>query len=271
MPEKTDPETFDSTDAMYDLLEAKLHDLFWSTEDQSEELSLLEGFLKKYPGTALELGCGSGRLLIALLEKGFLIEGLDNSQDMLRLCRDRAHHLNPVLHHAGIEDFDTGSTYGAIAIPAFTLQLIEPEKISSILTNIHQHLHADGGLYFSIFIPWAELTGELEEGAWFLDQEAMTPEGHSARCYTRFQIRRISQILSRDHRYEILDKNNNLLEKSESTQVLTWYWQREINLLLQQAGFTVRQVIGDFDASLPSDDNCQLLTVIASKDKADTP
>lgn len=256
---------------MYDELEARLHDLFWAAEGQNEELSLIENFLQQYPGTALELGCGSGRLLTPLLEKGYLIEGLDNSEIMLQLCKDRSQKYDPVLHRANIEDFRTGSIYGAITVPAFTLQLIKPEQISSVLNNIHQHLHPGGGLYFSTFIPWAEITGELEEDLWYLDQETMTPDGHSARCYTRFQIRRISQVLSRDHRYEIVAQDNELLEQSESSQMLTWYWQREMALLLENAGFTIQQVIGDFDAELPCDDNCQILTVIASKNEDHAP
>jgi SAM-dependent methyltransferase len=256
---------------MYDQLEAQLHDLFWAAEGQNEELSLIENFLQQYPGTALELGCGSGRLLTPLLETGYLVEGLDNSEIMLQLCKERSQKYDPVLHRANIEDFRTGSIYGAITVPAFTLQLIKPEQISSVLNNIHQHLHPGGGLYFSIFIPWAEITGELEEDRWYLDQEAMTPDGHSARCYTRFQIRRISQALSRDHRYEIVAQDNELLEQSESSQILTWYWQREMALLLENAGFTIQQVIGDFDAELPCDDNCQILTVIASKNEEHAP
>ena len=255
---------------MYDQLEAKLHDLFWAAEGQSEELALIEDFLQQYPGTALELGSGSGRLLTPLLEKGYLIEGLDNSHDMLQLCREKTEASDPVLHQAGIENFQTGSTYGAITIPAFTLQLIEPEQISSVLNNIYQHLHPGGGLYLSIFIPWAEITGELEEGAWYLDQEATTPEGNNARCYTSFEVRRISQILSREHRYEIVDDKNKVLDKSTNAQKLTWYWQREMALLLKHAGFTTQQVIGDFTPDLPCDDNCQVLTIIASRKPEDS-
>ena len=250
---------------MYDQLEAKLHDLFWAAEGQSEELALIEDFLQRYPGTALELGCGSGRLLTPLLGKGYLLEGLDNSHDMLQLCQDNTAAFEPILHQASIEKFHTGSTYGAVTIPAFTLQLIDPEQISSVLANIHQHLHPGGGLYLSTFIPWAEITGELEEGSWYLDQEATTPEGNSARCYTSFEIRRISQILSREHRYEIVDDKNKVLEKSTSVQQLTWFWQREMALLLQHAGFTIQQVIGDFTPYLPCDDNCQVLSIIASR------
>jgi len=250
---------------MYDDLEATLHDTFWAAEGVSAELPLLANFLRQYSGTALELGCGSGRLLLPLLNDGYLMEGLDNSEDMLSLCRKQAGDLNPVLHQAGMEDFQTGSLYGAITLPAFTLQLLPYDKILPTFSNMLQHLHPGGGLYFTTFIPWAEITGELEEGEWFLDQEAPLPNGNTARCHTRFHIMRLSQKLIREHRYEILSADKKVLKTSESTHHLTWYWPREIREILQQAGFTIEQTIGDFDSDHPCDDNSQIITIIASR------
>jgi len=250
---------------MYDQLEAKLHDLFWASEGPSAELDLIEAFLKQYPGTALELGCGSGRLLAPLLKKGYLIEGLDNSNDMLQLCREKTKAFEPYLHQASMENFATGSLYNAITIPAFSLQLVSYEQLSKTLTNIQQHLHPGGGFYCTIFIPWAEITGDLEEDAWFIDQEIAMPDGEKAQCHTRFQIKRMSQLLIREHRYEILDANHKVLESSLSTQQLTWFWQREIVLLLEQSGFSVERIIGDFSTDGLCDDNSQILTIIGRK------
>lgn len=257
---------------MYDHLEARLHDTFWAVEGVSAELPLIESFLQQFPGTALELGCGSGRLLLSLIQNGYLIEGLDNSEDMLNLCRQQAEDCEPVLHHASMEDFQTGSTYGAITIPAFTLQLLPPDSIPDLLTNIHQHLHPEGGLYITTFIPWAEITGELEEGEWFLDQEAKLPgdkDGHIARCHTRYTIKRLLQQLTREHRYEIVSPDNKVMEESTSTHKLTWYWPRELSALLSQAGFSIEQTICGFDSASDFDDDGQILTIIARAD-ADT-
>ncbi len=251
---------------MYDQLEAKLHDSFWASEGPSAELKLIKEFLKEYSGTALELGCGSGRLLAPLLQDGFLIEGLDNSKDMLQLCQENTKAFQPVLHQASIESFSTGSLYNAITVPAFTLQLIDPELILAALTNIQQHLHPGGGLYITVFIPWAEITGDLQEDEWFLDQEITMNDHKTARCHTRFHIKRIAQILEREHRYEILDsKKNNVLEESQSTQKITWFWLREIKLLLNQTGFSIERVIGDFTANAACNDNSQIITLITSK------
>lgn len=52
-------------------------------------------------GGALDVGCGcSGRIIDILLSKGFKVEGLDYSAQMLRLARQR--HPGVVFHHADV-------------------------------------------------------------------------------------------------------------------------------------------------------------------------
>ncbi|PID80181.1 hypothetical protein CSB20_07980 [bacterium DOLZORAL124_64_63] len=250
---------------MYDALEARLHDVFWDAGGECAEMPLIEAFLRQFPGTALELGCGSGRLLLPLLEKGYMVEGLDNSQDMLGLCRQRAGQHEPVLHHAEMASFQTGSTYAAIAVPAFTLQLLPYADVRKVFANIRGHLHAGGGLYLSTFIPWAEITGELDEGTWFLDHEARLDDGKAAQCHTKFHIRRMAQELVRDHRYELRDVDGGLLEKSTSTHRLTWFWPRELKELLAASGFQVERVTGDFSTDGTLDEDSQIITIVAKR------
>lgn len=249
---------------MYDHLEATLHDVFWAAEGPDAELPLLKQFLNDFPGTALELGCGSGRLLLALREDGYLIEGLDNAPSMLELCRQKPGGDNVVLHQASMEHFNTGAKYGAITIPAFTLQYIPFEMVPEVLANIKDHLQPGGGLYLTTFIPWAEITGVLEPGTWFTDQKATMEDGNKARCKTRFQIQRLSQQLNREHQYKIVSPKGKVLERSESTQELTWFWPRELTMILHHAGFEVKQLISDFDADAEFDHDGQILTVIAN-------
>ena len=99
---------------MYQSLEAKLHDAFWDAEEGPSELELLEAFHRDHPGRALELGCGSGRLLLPLLDSGLDIEGIDLSPDMLDLCREKAAAQNlqfyPSSYTPGTFKLDTSQT-----------------------------------------------------------------------------------------------------------------------------------------------------------------
>jgi len=56
------------------------------------ERDFIEVFATQMPagGTALDLGCGSGRPVAAhLIERGFRVTGLDSSPSLIALCRER--------------------------------------------------------------------------------------------------------------------------------------------------------------------------------------
>lgn len=82
------------------------------------DVSFQVGRLAGVEGPVLEPAVGSGRLLIALLEAGFEVDGFDHSEPMLAQCRARcaARGLSPRLWRAGFGDFEAPRAYAAIVI-----------------------------------------------------------------------------------------------------------------------------------------------------------
>ena len=70
----------------------------------------MAAFLKKFPGPALEIGAGSGRLMFPLVEMGHEVEGLEISRDMLELGKARAEKMGiqPVMHEGDMADWSDG-------------------------------------------------------------------------------------------------------------------------------------------------------------------
>jgi SAM-dependent methyltransferase len=98
---------------------------------------------------ALELACGTGRLLVPLRAAGLDVEGLDASAEMLALCRHKAHAAGVAvtLHHAAMERFSLPRRYGAIFCAASSLMLLtRPASLAAALANAHAHL-APGGVF----------------------------------------------------------------------------------------------------------------------------
>jgi len=250
---------------MYKDLEAQLHDLFWNTESDADETPLLENFLKKHPGKALELGCGSGRLLLPLLKKGYSIEGVEISEDMVNLLKNEAEKMNlsPEVHLSDISHFETTTKYNSFTIPAFTLQLFSRSEALSTLGKLRNLANSGAALYITVFIPWSEILDELEPDAWHLDKKATMPNGNTAQCKTRHQIDRISQTLSRDHHYTIFDPANTLLEEQYVHQNLQWYLLPELLLLLNHSGWNFDSYDADFSTG-NKDTDASLLTLYAS-------
>ena len=230
-------------------LEAEFHDAFWAEEDDASEVALMADFLKQHPGRSLEIGSGSGRLLFPLLEQGFDVEGLELSGDMLALCREAAGEkgLDPTLHHGDMSVWHGGGKYHSLLAPAFTLQL-SPDPAAT-LAHWRTLLEDDGGaLYLTVFIPFAELEGDLEENAWYPDHEATLPGGRTAKLDTFHQIDPEKQILDRRHRYYFADRPADF---HESRQTLRWFTLDQMTAHLGAAGFRVARVFADFDPARP--------------------
>lgn len=248
--------------SVYTNLEAELHDLFWNQDDIISELPLLEEFYAKK--LALEVGCGSGRLLLPLIAEGYPIDGVEISSDMTSLLAKSAAEVNlqPEIHTVDIVEFQTSKQYERVSIPAFTCQLLSRADFSTTLENIHSYTSADGQLYFTVFIPWAEITGELPDGDWYDDHQATLSDDSTALCKTKFTINRLRQTLTRRHRYSISGGSN---KEHRSTQELQWYTYPELNIILASTGWKVKQLITDLESGTTPDSDAHILTIIATK------
>lgn len=244
----------------YTSLEARLHDAFWA-EEESPELGWLDALLLARPGSAIEIGCGSGRLLLPLLRKGHDVEGLEPSADMLELCRLHPDGLSPVLHQGDMADFNPGKTYHAVLVPAFTLQLAADPPAA--LANFHRLLEPGGILYLTVFIPWAEIHGELPQEEWYPDHATHLTDGRRATVHTRHRIDKKARILHREHHYRLHDGERITEHRSEQT--VRWFTAHQLRKLLDRSGFIPESAVADFDESLPVTEDSQILTLIARK------
>ncbi|MFD0892400.1 class I SAM-dependent methyltransferase [Luteolibacter ambystomatis] len=253
--------------ASYQSLEAEFHDPFWEAEGPSVELPLLQTFLAHFPGPSLEVGCGSGRLLIPLLLEGFEVEGLEPSADMMALCRKKTAviGLEPVLHAGTVEDFKSDTLYSAIVVPAFTLQLCPDPALA--LQCIAGLLKPEGGLYLTVFTPDAELEGDLPENEWYPDHEVRLPDGRIGGLETRHRMDPANRTLQREHRYTLMDAERNPLATHECSQTLRWFEPDELHALLVAAGFEHFEGIAEFEetCAFPEEADAQILTVIARR------
>ena len=246
----------------YTSLEALLHDPFWA-EEETPEFDWIDALLTEHPGSALEIGSGSGRLILPLLQKGHSVEGLEPSSEMLDLCRDSTAKLDisPILHQGDMATFSPGRTYHSLLVPAFTLQLADDPVAA--LANFHRLLEPGGLLYLTVFIPFAELDKELPEDEWYLDHEITLPDGRIASLHTRHRLERKARILHREHHYRLTEGDKTIEHLSE--QSVRWFSPHQLRKMLDTAGFTPDRAVADFDEAEPVTDQSQILTVVARK------
>lgn len=119
----------------YSGLVAAAYDQYFGAEPFWDQ-AFYERRLRDNGGRALEVACGTGRLLLPLLRDGLEVEGLDTSRDMLDRLRAKARRmkLQPLLHEAPMQDFDLPGRYRTVFVPAGSFGiLIEKDEIRATL------------------------------------------------------------------------------------------------------------------------------------------
>ena len=98
-------------------------------------------------GPVLELGCGTGRILIPTARAGIEIVGLDLSQPMIEVCRARLREeaadvqSRVQLVEGDMRRFDLSRTFKLITTPFRSFQhLITVEDQRACLASVHRHL-----------------------------------------------------------------------------------------------------------------------------------
>ena len=62
--------------------------------DISDDIDFYVHQSKLANGPILELGCGTGRITIPILKKGYDISGLDSSKSMMQVLQTKTSHIN---------------------------------------------------------------------------------------------------------------------------------------------------------------------------------
>lgn len=109
---------------------------------------------RKVSGGILELACGTGQLTLPIASAGLPIAGLDLSEPMLKIARDRASAASVLVEFAlgDMRNFDLGRQFGLIFIARNSLlHMHSTDDILAVFAMVRRHL-APGGIFaFDIF------------------------------------------------------------------------------------------------------------------------
>ena len=239
-----------------------------------KDIGFFVDYSRELNGRTLELGCGTGRVLIPTAAAGCEITGLDLSNYMLGKCREKlvkqpAEVQERVkLVRGNMTGFDTGETYQLITIPFRAFQhLVSIEEQKGCLTSIKKHLAPGGLLIFDVFHPYPprlvhnpEYMTEVEDLP-----ETQLPDGRT--------VRRTSRIAGfhRDQQYNDIELIYYISHPDGRTERLVqafrmrYYFRYELEHLLDLCGFRVVELFGDFNKSEFSSDSPEMIFVSEKK------
>lgn len=229
----------------------KLCSLFYDATKKyapEKEVAFYASFMDKDKGRILEAMSGSGRLLIPLLQRGYQVDGVDNSAIMLDRCRQRCAQLGlaPELYEQSLENLNLPHTYSTVTIAVGSFQLITDHKIAlQALKSIHAHMHIGGSLLIDIFVP--DVT---EEPASI--RIARVDDHTVIRLTTRHIYHQEKKLADALCFYELI-VDGEVREREDELIQVTWYSDDEFKRLLEAAGFELKKIYEEsFRSSGPS-------------------
>jgi SAM-dependent methyltransferase len=222
----------------------------------------------------LELGCGSGRLLLPLARAGYKVTGLDNSAAMLALAQERLAAEPPAVQ-SRVRLVEGDMSNGAAVLPGEdgryrlivagynTWMHLAPAQTVLALHGSRSLLRPDGRLFLDLANPFAlaetdnTTTLALETIVHDRQRDEVVVQLSAQRADTAEQIVDVTWL------FDVSAAGGGPLRRHVVEMRYHYHFPHELELLLAQAGFRLDALYGDYDRS-PFGETSERLLLIGS-------
>jgi len=253
---ESETELYKKTAGIYDFMYEEMRDTkFWTH------------LAHQHGGPVLEIGCGTGRILLELAKAGFDVTGIDISPDMLAVLKRKLKKLPKGLQEqvkvkeADMRNFALGRMFRTVIIPFSAFQhLLTTKEQQACLKAVHMHLLDRGTLVIDVFNPdLSRPKGVLEHQWTRQDRTGRTVSKFSSQTYNP-----TTQISNQHFFIDITDRLGRLSRITASFR-LRYVFYKDIKKLLESTGFRIVEVYGSFNREKFSEKHSQRIIAVASK------
>lgn len=239
----------------YDQAEAAYYDL--TSMGLKGDLDFYVEEAKKAGSPVLELGTGTGRISIPIAEAGVDIVGLDVSPDMLSVARQKVESLDEKVHgrielvEGDMRDFSLKRKFNLVMIPyrAF-LHVLTAEDQHRTLECVREHLADDGRFILNMFDPRLDIItahiGSMASGYRKLSEFTNPATGRRVIFSESRNCDPEAQIINEDFIFEEVAGDGQVVSKTISSMKFRWIYRYEMQYLLENCGFAIEALYGDF-------------------------
>jgi SAM-dependent methyltransferase len=212
-------------------------------------------------GPVLELGCGNGRILLRLLERGIDAWGVDSSARMLAELRRKAAERGLAYHveRMDIRRLALPRRFATILCPySLVTYITEDADLRLFMQGVRAHLVAGGRLLIDAFVPRpVESFSEFR-----LDYRR--PFGEATLVRSK-RIEALGPALNRiERRYQVVDGRGEVLEQVEVAETIRPFTPQQLRDLCTGAGLNVEAEWLDYGRGAEAQGAARFFTLSAS-------
>jgi len=239
----------------YDRADASFYDYYVTGVTGDVEFYVNEALKANSP--VLELGCGTGRILLPVAKSGVEIVGLDNSHEMLEIAKKKIGSMNISIQKrieivdGDMRNFSLGRKFKLIMIPfrAFLHNLTSDDQ-KNTLKAVREHLDNDGKLVFNFFDPRISTIAahmSVHGTEPMRDREFVHPvTQNKVVVWSSPFFKPAEQFIEQYFIFEELDNEGCMIKKRYVHLKLRYLFRYEMQYLLDLCGFEIEELYGDF-------------------------
>jgi SAM-dependent methyltransferase len=233
--------------------------------DLDADLGFYQQFAARCGSPILELGCGTGRVLLPLARQGYRVTGIDASAEMLERARAKivAEDLGERVTLAQQEmaglNLDERFNMAFAALNSFA-HLHTTEEQLQALARMQHHLNPGGLLILDMFNPDM---GRLLDARGQVALAKVIREPNQDHRLMRFYSEEVDlgrQLIHTTYIVDEIDAEGNV-RRTLFPFTLRYIFRYELELLLRHAGFEVEAIYGSYDLDDFSGDSEKMIAV----------
>lgn len=226
----------------------------WTSEGLANDVNYYTELAKRTGGPVLELGCGTGRVSLAIAREGIQVFGIDQSDSMLTQAKRKAMDLglNGRVQwiQANMAEFKLDQKFPLIIIPYRSfLHLTTVREQILTLQRIRKHLLDQGLFAFNVFVPDPEEMA-MEGTQRFRGAFPIPGTGETVEIYDTTTFDHFHQLAYVQRYYERFSKEGVSLERIRTQMKFRYIYPTELEHLLTLCGFRIVKRYGTFSGEV---------------------
>jgi SAM-dependent methyltransferase len=234
---------------------AKYYDAAYAAMGVADDALFYHDLAKQYGAPVLEIGCGTGRVLLPIARSGIEIHGVDNSAPMLAVLKDNLTREAPsvrekvTLHSGDMRDFRLDREFRLVTIPFRPMQLLYTvEDQLAALKSAAAHLDEGAVLAFDVFYATRFDSLAVGMGEERLEAEWISPDDPAIlirRFYRKDAVDKINQTYSLTFIFRSFRNGEVILEETDTLK-MSFYTYPHLRALFSQAELEIVEEYGSF-------------------------